>query len=346
LSLLPLAGMFIFGGKKKKADERSEREEYERKLEELSKRYGIPKENIKEVALFRVYNGGQARILQKAVGIPEKKLFEVLDARYTIPDKHIFIASHHEKKWHERSREPYRAHLAQIHPILAVAAAEHTKTYTREVGHAIGDAIDRIYKEGIYLELKKDPTPLIDAIYEELTERGIPISDTKKFYEDMEKVFRVASKIADKIVIMDKDPKTIETAATIMAGHVEDPVSKLKELGIDITPELEELKQVFAEISGKKAQKPHTPKVPKETSPDLSKEAAKLLGLLRGLKYARYSREAVDAAKKELEAKIEALIIQIQPKLVFEFFQSFIRYFCPTDFPRGDGLAGNPKDFC
>ena len=131
----------------------------------------------------------------------------MLDADYTIPDKHIYISSHHEKKWHKRSREPYRAHLAQIHPILAVAAAEHTKTYTREVGHAIGDALDRIYKEGIYLELKKDPIPLIDAIYEELTERGIPISNTKKFYKDMEKAFRVASKIADKIVIMDKDPR-------------------------------------------------------------------------------------------------------------------------------------------
>ncbi|WP_048811265.1 hypothetical protein [Thermococcus gammatolerans] len=31
-----------------KADERNEREEYEKKLEELSKRYGIPKEKILE----------------------------------------------------------------------------------------------------------------------------------------------------------------------------------------------------------------------------------------------------------------------------------------------------------
>ena len=100
MSLLALTGMFIFGGKKekKKADERSEREEYERELEELSKRYGIPKENIRKTALFRIYNGGQARILQKALGIQEKKLFDVLDARYTIPDRHIFISSHREKK--------------------------------------------------------------------------------------------------------------------------------------------------------------------------------------------------------------------------------------------------------
>ena len=93
MSLLALTGMFIFGGKKekKKAKERSEREEYEKELEELSKKYGISVEKLENIGLFTVYNGGQARILQKALGIPEKKLFDVLDARYTIPDRHIYI---------------------------------------------------------------------------------------------------------------------------------------------------------------------------------------------------------------------------------------------------------------
>ncbi len=93
MSLLALTGMFIFGGKKekKKADERNEREEYEKKLEELSKKYGIPIEKLENIGLFVVYNGGHARILQKTLGIPEKKLLDVLDAEYTIPDKHIYI---------------------------------------------------------------------------------------------------------------------------------------------------------------------------------------------------------------------------------------------------------------
>ena len=43
-----------------------------KKLEELSKKYGVPVENLKKLGLFTVYNGGQARILQKALGIPEK----------------------------------------------------------------------------------------------------------------------------------------------------------------------------------------------------------------------------------------------------------------------------------
>jgi len=309
MSLFALTGMFIFGGKKEKKKETES--ESMRKLREASEKYGIPLEKLDKVGLFAIYNGGQARILQKALGIPEKKLFEVLDAGYTIPDKHIYISSHWEKKWRDTSREPYRAHLAQTHPILAVAAAEHTKTYTRDVGHAVGDAIDRIYREGIYLELKKDPTPLIDAIYEELTERGIPIPNSEKFYEDMKKAFNVASKIADKIVIMDKDPQTIETAARLMAGHVEDPVSKLKELGIDITPEVEELKQVFAEISGKK-RKAKPPKAGAKTghalaSPDLAKAKLEVLSILQALEFTDHSEEAKKKAIKKLSAKIKEL---------------------------------------
>ena len=71
LSLLAVAGMFIFGGKKK-AEKTNEREKYEKELEELSKKYGISVEKLENIGLFTVYNGGQARILQKALGIPEK----------------------------------------------------------------------------------------------------------------------------------------------------------------------------------------------------------------------------------------------------------------------------------
>jgi len=157
--------------------------------------------------------------------------------------------------------------------------------------------------------LKKDPTPLIDAIYEELTGRGIPISDTKKFYEDMEKAFRVASKIADKIVIMDKDPRTIETAARIMAGHVEDPVSKLKELGIDLTPELEELKRVFAEISGKKIEPQKQRQVAgvSKLSEELARAKLEVLSILNGIEFAGYTEEAKRKAVGKLSSRIAEL---------------------------------------
>lgn len=90
MSLLPLARMFIFGGKKKKKDEEDIKEKYERLLEEASKKYGISEEIIDKVRLFAVHNGGQVRILQKVLGIPEKKLFGILDAGYTIPLGHIY----------------------------------------------------------------------------------------------------------------------------------------------------------------------------------------------------------------------------------------------------------------
>ena len=95
MSLLALTGMFIFGGKKEK--KKKTESESMRKLREASEKYGIPLEKLDKVGLFTIYNGGQARILQKALGIPEKKLFEVLDATYTIPNKHIYISSHQEK---------------------------------------------------------------------------------------------------------------------------------------------------------------------------------------------------------------------------------------------------------
>lgn len=49
----------------------------------------------------------------------------MLDVRYLIPDA---------------------LYLPLIHSILAVAAAEHTETYTRDVEHVVGGTITRIYK--------------------------------------------------------------------------------------------------------------------------------------------------------------------------------------------------------
>ena len=94
MSLLPLAGMFLFGGDKKKKkrleEEKKYRERIERMYEEASRKYGIPKEKLKKARLFRLYNGGQVKILKKVTMMPEKKIFEILDANYTIPDRHIY----------------------------------------------------------------------------------------------------------------------------------------------------------------------------------------------------------------------------------------------------------------
>ncbi|ASJ01875.1 hypothetical protein A3L09_00675 [Thermococcus profundus] len=102
--------------------------------------------------------------------------------------------------------------------------------------------------------------------------------------------------------------ENLEVLGRAIHKDTDDPFVVLRNAGIDIEPELEEFRQFLEEISGKNAQKLRPSKAPRETSPDLSKEAAKLLGLLRGLKYAHYPKEAVDGIRKELEIKVEALI--------------------------------------
>ncbi|ASJ11820.1 hypothetical protein [Thermococcus thioreducens] len=65
LSLLPLARMFIFGGKKKK--EEKPKKSFEEKLEEWAKRHGLPKESIEHIAFLYVNaNKGLLKILARA----------------------------------------------------------------------------------------------------------------------------------------------------------------------------------------------------------------------------------------------------------------------------------------
>ncbi|AJC72618.1 hypothetical protein X802_00730 [Thermococcus guaymasensis DSM 11113] len=48
MSLLAVAGMFIFGGKKK--GEKPKKKTWDEELEEFAKKYGLPKENVKYIA--------------------------------------------------------------------------------------------------------------------------------------------------------------------------------------------------------------------------------------------------------------------------------------------------------
>ena len=101
MSLMPLAGMFLFGGDKKKKkrleEEKKYRERIKRMYEEASRKYGIPKEKLEKILLFGIYNGGHVKILKKAIGMPEKKILDVLDANYTIPNRHIYIIPSRQK---------------------------------------------------------------------------------------------------------------------------------------------------------------------------------------------------------------------------------------------------------
>ncbi|NJD99756.1 hypothetical protein E3E26_08180 [Thermococcus sp. LS1] len=72
MSLLPLTGMFIFGGKKEKKREKS----YEEILKEAEERFGVPADTVKELAHIYVSNAGLPRLVRHAH--PEKDLEHVM----------------------------------------------------------------------------------------------------------------------------------------------------------------------------------------------------------------------------------------------------------------------------
>ncbi|WP_056933216.1 hypothetical protein [Thermococcus barophilus] len=110
------------------------------------------------------------------------------------------------------------------------------------------------------------------------------------------------------------------------SSDTRDPVRTLKAAGIDITEELEELRNIIAEISGKKLKKTKKAKRRKQLTvlksgqvqnstefdtsqgEELRVEAQKLLGILQGLKFANYSTEAVERAVEGLENELSALL--------------------------------------
>ncbi|ASJ00305.1 hypothetical protein A3K92_01835 [Thermococcus gorgonarius] len=151
-------------------------------------------------------------------------------------------------------------------------------------------------------KLRSNPEMLAELIIQSAKDRGIPVKEEDK--DKLVTAFKKAAKIVDKMVA-DTSEERLDALYQALAEETEDPLYILKRNGIDIEPELEEFRQFLAEISGKKA-KPK-PREGETTSP-LSAEARELLGVLRGLKYARYSKEAVEEARKELEKKAEALL--------------------------------------
>jgi len=72
LSLLPLVGMFMFGGKKEKKRKKS----YEEILKEAEERFGMPADTIKELTNLYVLHAGLPRLVRHAH--PEKDLEHVI----------------------------------------------------------------------------------------------------------------------------------------------------------------------------------------------------------------------------------------------------------------------------
>ena len=74
-------------------------------------------------------------------------------------------------------------------------------------------------------------------------------------------------------------------------------------------------------------------------SQTLALTAHELLGMLKGLKYARYSKEAVDGVKKELEDKIEALLQNPEKNLeLLGLYFAVMRFITRGEFEKAEEL--------
>ena len=106
---------------------------------------------------------------------------------------------------------------------------------------------------------------------------------------------------------------------------------------------VELLSEIYPKASPKK-----TPAAPKKypevknqktKSSEISTEAKELLGLLKGLRYARYSKDAVEGAKNELEDKIEALLKNPAENLeLLGLYLTLLRFMEREEFERAEEL--------
>ncbi len=201
--------------------------------------------------------------------------------------------------------DPRAVKFVLLHPFIALILSHHSAAETSTIGKAVSDALNVFYGQmgKTYEDAKKEQDKLIDYITTMAKFNHVPIVE-EKLREQLKQGLPKAFKIVDKL-LPDNSKEHAMLLKSAFRYHVNDPLVLLKQAGIDIEPELEEFREFLAEISGKKL----TPKPREgESASSLSAEARELLGVLRGLKYVRYSKEAVEEARKELEERAEALL--------------------------------------
>jgi hypothetical protein len=227
----------------------------------------------------------------------------------------IYISAIKRKKYQSNAglllqfeNKPPRG-LNIVHGFLSLLITHHSGKALPEIGHAIGDAIDRYYfggeTERDIADIKKNPEEFAMLVARELKERGI-ITDEEKTKRVILHGLPTIIRIAEKLWPENHDPEHLEKASNALNKGVENPLHILKQAGIDIEPELEEFRQFLAEISGMKAQKPRPSKAPRETPSGLSKEATKLLGIISGLKLAGADEKALKSLEDRLWGEVKA----------------------------------------
>ncbi|AFL95710.1 hypothetical protein CL1_1511 [Thermococcus cleftensis] len=294
--------MFIFGGKK----EKPRRDIYE----ELSKKWGLPKEVVKNIGYVYGSPGrGLIKILKSVdPENSEKYAWNALD----VDDRgdYIYIRSIEDSEYREkagREKAPHGVHYPIIHGFLTLAIARKLGNTSGIIGHAVGEALSMWLSRGGYPDIKKNPDQFVDLLATILQRRGMYVDENVK--RTIREALEKSTKIADKLIPDVSSVKHLDATSRAIANDAEDPFQILRNAGIDIEPELEEFRQFLAEISGKKVAPKKFPEV-EETSRASSKSliAPELLAIAKGLEFAGYSEEAMKRAEEELWKLIDGLL--------------------------------------
>ena len=228
-----------------------------------------------------------------------------------------------------RERDPKSRGYHILHGALAVLIANHVGKEHKDIGWAGGDAIyEYLVKQGKTVEdVEKNPSEFAKLVVKKLQEREV-VGPTvaRSTQKAIKEVIPATIKLINKMWPKDHNIKHLRAMEEAFSSDTKDPVRTLKAAGIDITKELEELRNTIAEVTGKKsktgkgrrkASKTAKTKVNKGKAEDgrektfgeetLTLEAQKLLGILNSLKYAGYSKEAVGSAVNDMLKRAEEL---------------------------------------
>ena len=218
-----------------------------------------------------------------------------------------------------RERDPKSRGYHILHGALAVLIANHVGKEHKDIGWAVGDAIYEYFvKQGKTVEdVEKNPSEFAKLVVKKLQEREV-VGPTvaRSTQKAIKEVIPATIKLINKMWPKDHNIKHLRAMEEAFSSDTKDPIRTLKAAGIDVTKELEELRNTIAEVTGKrpkatrkgKKKKPPTLK-PSETKKLIGEEIPpEVLSIAKALEFSDFSEKAMKKAEKELLKMIDRLI--------------------------------------
>ncbi|ACS34011.1 hypothetical protein [Thermococcus gammatolerans] len=199
--------------------------------------------------------------------------------------------------------------------------ANHVGKEHKDIGWAVGDAIYEYFvKQGKTVEdVEKNPSEFAKLVVKKLQEREV-VGPTvaRSTQKAIKEVIPATIKLINKMWPKDHNIKHLRAMEEAFSPDTKDPVRTLKAAGIDVTKELEELRNTIAEVTGKKPKtakkrgmkkiEPRKPKYP-ETKKVISEEIPpEVLSIAKALEFSDFSEKAMEKAEKELLKMIDGLL--------------------------------------